>query len=368
MSLRPLITALTSPVAILLSTSAATAQFTFTPLGHLPGKGDAEALAYEISGDGSTVVGWSGRESELGFRAAFRWTAATGMQAITSTAPNAIGLASAVSFDGSVVAGVAPGLGPFRWTYATGLVGLAGGGEPAGVSPSGDTVVGFSLDGSVRRAARWTEQGRQLLGDLPGWASSGALDISGNGTVVGYGTLLNGESVPFAWTPQGGTVPLPMLGGFSQGDASEVSEDGSIVAGFLRTSTSAHAVRWVNGVPHDLGVLPGQSFSNVTAMSADGSRIFGRSGSLTYMWTESEGMIDLSAMLAPIIPPGWGAILLTDVSADGLTLTGYSGSPNSIGPEPWIITIPAPGAALVLCVLPGLAARRSRGKAQTSKP
>ncbi len=84
------------------------------PLGELAGHNFSEAMA--VSGDGSTVVGFSMLLSGGGERA-FRWTLAGGMEDIGA------GRALAVNRDGSVIVGQYAG-GAFLWTRAIGAVNL----------------------------------------------------------------------------------------------------------------------------------------------------------------------------------------------------------------------------------------------------
>src|SRR5262245_37318037 len=84
----------------------------------------------------------------------------------------------AVSADGSVVVGTrfaGPSVEAFRWTAATGVVGLGdlpgdtAGSNAAAVSADGGVVVGVSGSASGQEAFRWTSGGGMVgLGDLPG--------------------------------------------------------------------------------------------------------------------------------------------------------------------------------------------------------
>ena len=120
-------------------------------LGFLPGGNQSEANG--VSADGAVVVGWSNFPG--GAQQAFRWTQATGAVGL-GFLPGGGGLfgsqATAVSANGSVVVGASiiplgPGTGvdeAFRWTQATGMVGL--GFLPGG---SSSTARGVSADGLV---------------------------------------------------------------------------------------------------------------------------------------------------------------------------------------------------------------------------
>jgi len=139
-------------------------------LGDLPG-GDFFSQARGISADGSTVVGHSSSAADAGNydEEAFRWTAASGMVGLGDL-PGGDFYSDAwdVSADGSTVVGVSmstgnsfTGLQAFRWTSAGGMeplwdLLLAGGIDPAangwtqlnwayGVSANGNTIVGYGI-------------------------------------------------------------------------------------------------------------------------------------------------------------------------------------------------------------------------------
>jgi uncharacterized membrane protein len=197
-------------------------------LGYLPGADAAGprnqfARAYNVSADGSTVVGTSAslyRDSILCpsgcfLEQAFLWTETMGMQ------PLGPGEAHFVSWDGNVVAGIGGQLGPafvnrtFRWTPETGTVILdLPSGRRASVaqamSGDGSIIVGY-LDDDVNQASFiWdAEHGMRVwqevlateygLGDaLAGWRILSALEMSADGNVIlGIGLNPQGQGERF---------------------------------------------------------------------------------------------------------------------------------------------------------------------------
>jgi probable HAF family extracellular repeat protein len=197
-------------------------------LGSLGGLQPNYSRAQAVSPDGSIVVGWdrapSGDE-------AFRWTAATGMVPLgwlSSTSPFT-SEAGGVSADGSIVVGdsvvsYSPSLGitreAFRWTAATGMVGL--GNLPSetdsfagAITPDGSIIVGASgLSTFI-----WTSSTGMLnLTDIlashgvtgfEGWQLRGATGISADGrTIIGTGNDPAGNIE--GWVV---TIPEPSSGG-----------------------------------------------------------------------------------------------------------------------------------------------------------
>ncbi|MDB9418679.1 PEP-CTERM sorting domain-containing protein [Microcystis aeruginosa] len=346
----------------------------FTGLGFLPGGSFSRSFAHGVSADGSVVVG---RGSSVNSPAeAFRWTQGTGMVGLgflpgggPSANLNAGSTALGISADGSVVVGYSNipnvnggsgGYEAFRWTQATGMVGLGdlpGGifdSKATGVSADGSVVVGNGT-GFYGTAFRWTQAtGMVGLGYLPGggyYAASSATGVSANGSVVvGNSTSANGIEVlgwqeAFRWTQGTGMVGLGDLpGGIFWSSAQNVSADGSVVVGQSSGAYGLEAFRWTQGTGMiGLGSLPGGLFvSAATGVSADGSVIVGYSvGGEVFVWNSTQGMRSLREILTNdygLDLTGWGALSYAgnpQVSADGLTIVGQGWNPNG-NLEAWI--------------------------------
>jgi probable HAF family extracellular repeat protein len=197
----------------------------FSVLGLLPAS--SASIPTGVSADGKVVVGYGqGGPSSSFSSQAFRWTQATGMVGLGFLPSNADeSEALAANADGSVVVGYSSVNGarhPFRWTQATGLVDLAflsGGidGIATGVSADGTVVVGSSsASGISAEAFRWTQGGMVGLGLLPGYecqsCASFANAVSSDGTTVVGSVLTNAPGVgylAFRWT---GATDLSLLG------------------------------------------------------------------------------------------------------------------------------------------------------------
>ncbi len=111
-------------------------------------------------------------------------------------------------------------------------------------------------------------------------------------------------SQAFRWTESGGMVGLGDLpGGDSYSDASDVSADGSVIVGRSNSVNGGEAFRWTeSGGMVGLGDLPGgDSYSDASGVSADGSVIVGRSNSVNgyeaFRWTQETGMVSLKETL-----------------------------------------------------------------------
>ena len=353
------ITALVITLLLSLWVSASNAA-TFTPLGFQAG--GTSSFAFDVSGDGSTVVGYGG--SSLGDQA-FYWTSTTGM--VGSTVPSSF--AYGVNQDGSVIVGSGSASSPnaMRWTVATGEVEdlgnyLAVGGFSVarGVSADGLTVAGQntkqSILGSRFDALRWHGPADSVvttpLGFLPGVTINslfaGANDISADGLVIiGYSRSAVGQQ-GFRWFDDGDpSTPDMSSMGTATSFASAVSSDGRFAVG---DGEFGEAFLWDNTNPASivlLGDLPGDAFfSRGNDVSADGSIVVGESASSTgarrdeaFIWDAVNGMRRLQDVLAAegIDLTGWTLATANGISDNGSTIVGWGINPAGQN-EAWVAT------------------------------
>jgi probable HAF family extracellular repeat protein len=355
--------ALATAVAGTLAGAVARAQPTITNLGIIPGT--IESHATGLSADGTVVVGYCVVDYDVtGYSKAFRWTSAGGMQDLGGLPGGAVSAYGYdVSTDGSVLVGTAGGLSiqprAWRWTSAGGMVslGIMQGGAYSwanGVSANGLVVVGYGdRQGSsgFNRAFRWTSAGgMQHLGTLSGGNISRAYAASSDGSVVtgfsdGSGT---GGFRAYRWTSAGGMQNLGTLPGGWSSEGWAISADGSVIAGVSSgTGFSQHAMRWAGGVMQHLGALPGGFYSSAATISPDGSVVLGNSTGTGFpnyhaiMWTSELNMVDLNTYLPTlgVDLTGWELENATGINADGTALTGtglFDGQKRA-----WLVTIPA---------------------------
>jgi probable HAF family extracellular repeat protein len=283
-------------------------------LGQLPGGYDS--VANGVSADGSTVVGTSGGE-------AFKWTAATGMVGL-GTLPNPFGspnigsYVAGVSGDGSTVVGTGYAFSPdlvdesleaFVWTPTTGMVGL--GGLPGGP---------LQWDGSSYS-----------------WAHGVSADGS---TVVGHSVNAQNHAEAFVWRAATGMVGLGTLPGDYLSIALGVSGDGSTVVGYSDVSPS-HAFIWTAATGMvGLGSLHGWA-SVATGVSGDGSTVVGYVWAVqgdqgyqyeAFVWTAATGMVGLGYL------PGFASSAANGVSRDGSRVVGYGFNVNTSSQEAFVWT------------------------------
>jgi probable HAF family extracellular repeat protein len=329
--------------------SGAAVEATFEGLGHLAG---GYSAAYNVSGDGSVVVGTSTAPNGTD---AFFWQAGV-MTGLGARAGQALG----VSTDGSIVVGLyfpnPSGLRrSFRWS-ASGLVDLGMRDSAAyDVSNDGSVVVGLALDPPGYGAFRWVDGTVSFLGSGAGWARA----VSGDGSViVGEGEFGNGVEA-FRWTEGAGVDPLGDLsGGTFRSIAYDVSEDGSVIVGVGESESGQEAFRWTatDGMV-SLGVLPGRTVSAAlgvcaVCVSGDGSLIVGSAtrspGSpppaLTrpFVWLAESGLLDLQHVLETIHRldlSGWELTSARAVSHDGSIVVGTGINPDG-ETEGWRATLP----------------------------
>ncbi len=353
-----------------ISTSWLYAQATFTPLGFF---GGTDSRAYDVSADGSVVVG-TVRNLNNGINNVFHWTA--GQSQLNGNGDFPV----AVSADGRVVVGthLTPTfvIEAFRWTVGGSFESLGvlpGPGSDSSqafdVSADGSVVVGGGNIGVNREAFRWTAAtGMVSLGDLPGGpVDSDAFGVSADGSVVvGQGDI-GTTSQAFRWTADTGLVGIPFPPGGNSGIARRVSADGSLVVGGSAFPQPGggfafEAYRWNEGQGMiGLGDLPGGlTDSEAYDVSADGSVIVGVGNTpredgvpldAAFYWNEQLGMINLRDTLIAGGVTGledWWLVEARGVSADGRTVVGWARHDGLT--EGFVATIPEP-TSIVLAIM-----------------
>jgi probable HAF family extracellular repeat protein len=311
-------------------------------LGSLEDGARSRSYAFDVSADGSVVVGESRvdiSENNWTYHA-FIWTPEDGMVDLGTLGGN-YSYARRVSADGNVVIGQSSTTNnnsdrAFRWTAAGGMqdLGTLGGNYSYAydLSDTGDVVVGYSYvntSNSYHHAFRWTQAGgMQDLGTLGGeWSYAVATNADGS-VVVGESdtsTSDNNDYRAFRWTQTGGMQNLGTLGG-NYSYARDVDASGAVVIGYSSvdtTNNNYHAFRWTQaGGMQDLGTLGG-TYSYARSISRDGTTIVGHSYLVennfqrAFRWTEATGMQDLGTL-------GGDWSYGEDVSADGSVIAGYS--------------------------------------------
>lgn len=261
---------------------------TFTGLGRLPNSDGGISAPFAVSADGSVIVGMC---DTVDGRQAFRWTEASGMVGLEPLPGESDSSARGVSADGSIAVGrsysdVSGPTSACFWNAAGDVIGLGGDDSSAiGISADGTVVVGSATFASGREAFRWTSAGGMVgLGDLPGgdhYSLCGSVSADAS-TVVGMGSSDTGREA-FRWTSEGGMEGLGVLPEMAASVAVDVSADGTVVVGECGGSRFQwEAFRWTadSGMV-GLGFLPPEWSSGAsqrswaTGVSDDGAVILG---------------------------------------------------------------------------------------------
>jgi probable HAF family extracellular repeat protein len=316
---------------VLACVSSANAVVGFEELGIL--SGHSHAQAYDISGDGSTVVGWCWNILPSGWPEgrAFRWK--DGTMTNLGVLPGYPGgnmpensIAFGVSGDGSVVVGLS-GSHPhdissdycwaFRWSGGamSPLLGpvipgyVAASCSAKGVSADGSVVVGNVVGSDLAHsdlsdACRWAGGPAMFLGSpWPYPYNNYAKRVSADGSVV----VGAGSGGGFRW--KAGTI-ISIGGGAGNQGCNGVSADGSVVVG---VGSGGEGFRWENGAMTNLGqCIPHD-------VSADGSVIVGERWDGAFIWDANHGMRNLREVLVndylidlQAYPNLWGARGISD--------------------------------------------------------
>lgn len=337
---------------LLTATLSAQDEATFEGLGDLPG-GIFHSEANAASVDGSVIVGSSSSEdAEEGQLEAFRWVAdpavvgeGTGEMQPLGDLPGGLGFASQafdVSADGSVVVGRGvseDGGEAFRWEDGV-MEGL--GDFPEGfylsianaVSADGSVVTGTGSSENGEEAFRWEDGEMMGLGFLPGDFASQSSDVSADGSVV----IGISDFEAYRWEDSV-MVGLGFLPGstFNTSRANAVSTDGSVIVGAGDSEGHVEAFRWEEDEMMGLGAIPdGFAYTEALAVSSDGSVVVGFGGdefgeNMALIWRNEEGTRLLKEMLETDYGLDLGDWVLQearDISGDGTVIVGVGINPD----------------------------------------
>jgi probable HAF family extracellular repeat protein len=225
-----------------------------------------------VSDDGAVIVGYSGSR-------AVRWNANGSVEDLGTTGTTGARVAMAVNHDGTQIVGYS-GLDSFIWRAGVGMTVVAPESQARGISASGLSVVGHMYSTST------------------------------------------------AFLREGAGVVQSIVAGAG---AEDVSDDGSVVVGWVQTDAGQRAFRWTPSA--DLGILPplaGSVSAAAEATNGDGTIVVGSdnspSGTRAFVWSEAIGSIDLYDYLAlrGVNMSGWTRLrAATNVSANGRIVVGY---------------------------------------------
>jgi probable HAF family extracellular repeat protein len=234
-------------------------------------------------------------------------------------------------------------LHPFFWTRAGGMIDLgadAGYDSAAFAMNNKGEVVGSGHYHGVEQAFAWTRDGgRMPLGSLPSVSDVPIpVAVSDSGQVVG-----RQADHGFSWTPTGGMVDIGTLSPGGVGTAAEAVNNSGQVVGY----SGPYAFSWTKrGGMVNLGALPGRSSSEAHAVNSKGQVVgFSRGGAVehAFSWTSRGGMVDLGAL-----PGGDGRSEATALNDNGQVI-GSSSAKFGSGAFSWT----AAGGMVNLGHIPG---------------
>jgi hypothetical protein len=327
-------------VLLLTASGLRAAEPSFTPLPDLPG-GDVRTSVIALSANGEVAVGMSWSDlnplADPHFAYPFRWTQKDGMVALTDLP----GIAWDVSADGTVIVGrysfAEPGVAAtaFRWSAETGFTNLEhiinpGNSHAYSVSPDGRFIAGMSADQAVR------------------WADGAVMDlrvrttlevfVSSDGSVAS-GTRTSPVFDAFRWTATEGVMSLQ-----TSSSVSDMVPDGRLIvgAGFRWTPETG-----LVDVPFNPHAVSDDGRLMVGSMAGSGTPA---------IWFDGAGAIELQPFLTGLglDLTGWRLTDVRAISGDGTTIAGHGTPPDPSMPGAWVAVIPEPstvGLALVAFLL-----------------
>jgi uncharacterized membrane protein len=223
-------------------------------LGGLPNASQCSTVSsgFDMSADGSTIVGLSWDGCSAGSSRAFKWTQIEGMIELAHLGTGS-NRASVISDDGTIIAGWAAGnvasRSPAIWTSDSSGVYIDpdAQGEIYAINDDGTIVAGRYYDQTMTSGYLepfiWTaSQGVQILPTLPSYPGGHVYDMSADGgTLVGTSGVVIEGRIATVWRPEWGVVEVTAkveeLGAsvpdnFFPQVTRGVSRDGTIIVGW----------------------------------------------------------------------------------------------------------------------------------------
>jgi uncharacterized membrane protein len=315
------------------------------------GSCNSDSWGSRISSDGAVVVGTSANNNPNRYDRPFLWRGPD-----NATFPPGINdfhiyfnamYPFDVSDDGRVIVGetvrLIDGSSGWSYEYSRWTWTWPNRFEPGNydaISGDGTTFVMYDRPAAIVRAGQYIP-----LGSLPERATSKAIAISRNGTVVcGVATqdASGAAALPFRWTRDLGMTALQLPVWSAGGAATAMSNDGRFIAGLVQSHLGQTTiVRWdaSNSVTplFDLNIDP--SCISVRAISDDGRTIVGNLSLCSppqspFFWREGVGLRALGDEVRRVGLPQSASFdprTVTDMTADGRTFIGAGNGVPSVG-------------------------------------
>lgn len=192
----------------------------------------------------------------------------------------------------------------------------------------------MSTTTDMETAVRWDSSGIHALNFLNDGVSAEARDVSDDGSIVaGFAENgLTGTTTAVTWNASGDITNLGYLSDGTYSFALAISGDGNVVVGYAQNGAGNGdiATRWVNsGAAESLGLLDGGTVSQATAVNSDGSYIAGTGDSTVatqeaFIWTEQSGMKGLGLLTDGTLSEAEG------ISANGAVVVGVADTTGNV--------------------------------------
>jgi probable HAF family extracellular repeat protein len=328
------------------------------------------SIAQSINDQGQ-VVGYRFDGSENN-GTAFFWSLGEGISNIST--PYAMGRATSINNQGEVTgfsyAAETTDYRGFVWSKSSGAtdIGLQpnsinGDNFPNCINNNGE-IVGDSYGTG---GFLWTKGSGYMV--MPG-SNTEATSINDSGTVVGSTTSFSLRHA-YAWSEEDGMIDLGTLGGPINGQISRahaINNNGWVVGESTWDSsqeTRVHAFLWTesNGMTDLTPLHAGESHASaVNDLGQVVGSLSSNGPSHAFVWTEQNGIIDLNTLLP--INSGWELMDALDINVKGQVVG--SGSFNGEGRYAYIMNLDNPAKPISINIIPGsdpnLIKLRSKGR------
>jgi hypothetical protein len=327
------------------------------------------SYAIDMTSDGSTVVGWSGRSGAT--TSGFRWRRGIGIE---NVAPNAGTSAAGVSEDGQSICGTFNanvGYDSARAiVYSAGgpsliLDPLSGGSFSWGMDMSADGRVAVGYSGSSNGTRGWkrlSDGTMESLEPAAGGSHSWTTGISPDGaTAAGYMMNSAGMTVPLRWF--GSTPEQLPLGSALTGRVENLGWDGTCFG----VADNLAALWQADGTLRTFQPMIGQQYGYARGIGTGfvaGTALFGTLWRAV-VWMESGAVMTLQDYASSIGVDlrGWELANVQRVSADGRLILGHGRHeyrPGFFRDEAYILEVPAPASCSAIALMAVASRRRDR--------
>jgi uncharacterized membrane protein len=192
------------------------------------------------------------------------------------------------------------------------------------VSGDGRYIVGELGSNTTLRATRWTVGSSETvdIGLIPGYPYSTSTDLSQDGSAAAANGRAGGtyQPRPFLWNEAGSKSPVPLPPGATFAYATDISNDGTTIAGWTNLNNLSRLWRWTAATGTVLDGMPGGYMDTQFAHLMSGNARYTVMGSRRFD-SQTQTALDIGRLIGADNTPSSAPSIL-DISNDGKAVVG----------------------------------------------